>query len=489
MSSAAKPAGGGSIGDTTNSSCLSSNVAQSGCPDPSESSATDRAELELLVDGIKSLGTSRKSNTSAQGGLPSAVKVSGDDASRLSLPELLIAKTVELNITRGGGAPETRGVGLSSSPSTTASSSSAALPKPVRGGVSLADSPPPLAFPYASAAVSGAVTAHSHLQSTTQVSTTSTVNTTPKLLSTSKPSTCPEPGGRAGVGTEGTNFTINPTTDGEMSSSSSSSSAAAAAAAAAAASSPARGAVPSLGTSPSTSPQPSPFHLFSSLPAELRHQIWRYTFTPRAIEIHALRRPHYAELGMAHWQTRCYPHPTLLACHESRLLALKHYRIHVWLGSGRLHLSPTTDIVVVLGQLDMARIQGLLNMFVQRDPVGIGLTRLGLNASCWEYTGVRGIMRSMSRTMFTVFEEFVLVLYMEPIPPEDWGFGVCELYGCEDECDNESSYMMFKKGKARELRDSDEDDWMVVGQNRMKVLGLNFINGWGQRDNGTVSGA
>lgn len=196
------------------------------------------------------------------------------------------------------------------------------------------------------------------------------------------------------------------------------------------------------------------FHLFSSLPPELRHQIWQYTFQPRVIEIHAPRRPHYAELGMALWQTRCYTHPALIVCRESRALALKHYQIQLWIGKAQLYLSRDTDTVVILGEMDIHRINWLLKTIVQRDPIGVGLTRIGLNAACWEYTGVRGMLRAMAGTMFKIFDEFVLVLYRQSTPPDEWRGGTCEIVECEEEL----SYRTFKRGKARELWDT--NDWI-----------------------------
>ncbi|KAL8348525.1 hypothetical protein RB601_002419 [Gaeumannomyces tritici] len=61
------------------------------------------------------------------------------------------------------------------------------------------------------------------------------------------------------------------------------------------------------------------FTLFSSLPTELRLQIWRASFQPRAVEVR-----YQPETDECH--TITHPPAVLQVCHESREEAARHYR-------------------------------------------------------------------------------------------------------------------------------------------------------------------
>ena len=234
------------------------------------------------------------------------------------------------------------------------------------------------------------------------------------------------------------------------------------------------------------------FHLFPSLPAELRLKIWDFSFQPRVIALHT-RKSHYADdsrdRGTPKWQTRNGNPAQLSTCVESRQLALERYTVSLPLAVDRtceragdssldrhrrLYLSLHDDTVVVLGELNVYRIQVLLRYLREHDPRGEGLRRLGVSAGCFAHEGGGQYLRVYAKTIFRDLDELVLCMYNERMPPESWeDGGECELLDCRDT----DHYRRFVLGKGSELRKNEE--WLRVGRRsaELRVVDLIF---WGK---------
>lgn len=235
---------------------------------------------------------------------------------------------------------------------------------------------------------------------------------------------------------------------------------------------------------------PLSFHSFPNLPFELRLRIWRYSFLPRCVELHA-RRSHYADNfqhgGVPKWQSRCY-NPALLSVNlEARFVALDYYRVKLPLAmiapyehagddindpDRVLYINPAVDTVAVLGDLDYGRISRLLKGLRTSDPEGQGLQKFAVSASWTYHQGAGDTIRMLAKHMFPELEEMTVFMYDEKMPPADWTGGTCEL----QDCNHTDYYKRYAMGRGQQMRDGDR--WMVIGRKELRVMELRFRHGW-----------
>jgi len=220
----------------------------------------------------------------------------------------------------------------------------------------------------------------------------------------------------------------------------------------------------------------STFPRFADLPAELRLKIWHHSFLPRVITLHT-RKLHYADdsrnRGVPSWQSRNANPAQLSVSVEARQAAQEHYSVSLPLAvertceragespldrHRRLFLSPRADVVAVLGELNVVRVQLLLRYLQQQDPRRRGLRRLGVSAGCFAHQGGGRSLRVYAKTIFRGLDELVLFMYNERMPPDSWpDGGECDL----SDCRTTDYYRRFVLGRGAELRDG--DGWVRVG--------------------------
>ncbi|KAI8417559.1 hypothetical protein FOFC_00114 [Fusarium oxysporum] len=232
------------------------------------------------------------------------------------------------------------------------------------------------------------------------------------------------------------------------------------------------------------------FHVFSYLPVELRLKIWRYSFSPRCVEIHA-RRSHYADDfqhgGVPKWQSRCKNPVALSVNSEARSAALDYYPVKLPLATVApyehagdsindlnrvLYINPAVDTLVVLGDLDYRRMSQLLSGLSLRDPKGRGLQRLAVSASWTYHQGAGDTIRMLVKHMFPELLELTVFMYAEKMPPIDWAGGVCAL----EDCSGTDYYKRYAMGRGQQMMDGDK--WMVIGKKEIRVMELTFRPGW-----------
>jgi hypothetical protein len=80
----------------------------------------------------------------------------------------------------------------------------------------------------------------------------------------------------------------------------------------------------SLSSTQSNTTQATCFPRFAKLPAEIQLQIWEFTLCPRLITIEIII---YYRTGSRHVSLRASIHTILHACHASRKLGLKYYKL------------------------------------------------------------------------------------------------------------------------------------------------------------------
>ncbi|KAK0716122.1 hypothetical protein B0H67DRAFT_489774 [Lasiosphaeris hirsuta] len=256
--------------------------------------------------------------------------------------------------------------------------------------------------------------------------------------------------------------------------------------------------------SPDSNPfAPGTFPYFPLLPAELRLKIWALSLAPRTIELHT-RRTHYADSDahrrrVPQWQSLSR-NPALLAVSaEARAAALEFYTVALPLAApfGRkggygaferpgdmlsdsdrvLYISLEADTVVLLGDLHYGRLTTLLEWFraqdVGRGRAGKGVRRLAMGVAQWAHEVGARTLKAFARSVFADLEEFVLFMYKERMPPEEWTGGRCVL---EEACLDDDYYRRFVIGKGKQFREG--NGWMAVGKRPMKVVDLQFLDGW-----------
>ncbi|KAK4160551.1 hypothetical protein QBC43DRAFT_325170 [Cladorrhinum sp. PSN259] len=267
---------------------------------------------------------------------------------------------------------------------------------------------------------------------------------------------------------------------------------------------------PTEGTpNPSPSPSSQPlkeFHSFPLLPPELRLKIRYLSFLPRTLELHS-RRTHYADWehygGSPKWKSQSRNPAALSVCIESRMAALEFYTVALPLDAPLspnahsrqevdsprvLYINPQHDTVALLGDLHFARLNKLLDWFreqevaQQRDKKGHGkrgyvpgLRKLAMSTAPWAHDVGAATLRAFSRTVFRDVDEFVLFMYAQPMPPEEWKGGRCDL---GEVSPGEDYYRRFVVGRGKQFVDSSTGGWMKVGRNEMRVAEIRFEDGW-----------
>lgn len=163
-----------------------------------------------------------------------------------------------------------------------------------------------------------------------------------------------------------------------------------------------------------------------------------------------------------------------------------------------LYLSPAADTVCLLGQdSDFARLSGVLRSLRAADPQGEGVRRLGLSVRGWGYGGSAVMMRGLGGTVLRDLEQLVLFMYGEHRPPAEWRERGAAAAAGEDRdalekfrregnalelvpCQGSSAWYAYKiwsGGKGRQFWDED-GNIMRIGQNDIKIMDLEFRNGW-----------
>lgn len=227
----------------------------------------------------------------------------------------------------------------------------------------------------------------------------------------------------------------------------------------------------STGPAVSRASPPHEFTRFPDLPAELRIRIWRFSFAPRVLELHS-RRSHYARAEVGQWQSSCGNPVGFSVCAESRAEARSFYPIAlpVYGGDDRvLYLNPATDTLVVLGELEYPRLSRLFATIQSQDPTEQGLQRIGLSVACWAHEFAGATLKIWARSLFKQLEQFILLMYMERLPPTDFRGGECVL----EDCKGMESFMRYVSD-AREFRSG--NNWMTVGKAELRVMNLHFVS-------------
>lgn len=232
------------------------------------------------------------------------------------------------------------------------------------------------------------------------------------------------------------------------------------------------------------------------------------SFLPRTVELHR-RRSHYADNDRGStpkWQSRSRNPAALSVSAEARAAALECYTValplaapppsrhqtserpgDLLLDSDRvLYLNLEQDTVVVLGDLQCARLVKLLDWFRRADSLAArrgknggttrgkgGLRRLAMSVAPWTHEVGAAALKAFARTLFVDLDEFVLFMYSERLPPPAWRGGPCVLEEASADADY---YRRFLVGRGRQFRSG--DGWMAVGQRPMKVADIRFDDGW-----------
>ncbi|AEO62191.1 uncharacterized protein THITE_2106079 [Thermothielavioides terrestris NRRL 8126] len=234
------------------------------------------------------------------------------------------------------------------------------------------------------------------------------------------------------------------------------------------------------------------------------------SFLPRTVELHT-RRSHYADDdrhgSTPKWQSLSRNPAALSVNTEARAAALECYTVALPLfalpsrtqaserpgellqDSDRvLYLNLEQDTVVLLGDLQYARLTRLLGWFRKMDTLARGrgrgaaassplaakgLRRLAMSVAPWAHEVGAATLKAFARTVFADLDEFVLFMYSERLPPPTWTGGLCVL---EEAAPDTDHYRRFVIGRGRQFRVG--DGWMVVGQRPMKVADISFEERW-----------
>ncbi|KAI2608706.1 uncharacterized protein GGS25DRAFT_491347 [Hypoxylon fragiforme] len=167
------------------------------------------------------------------------------------------------------------------------------------------------------------------------------------------------------------------------------------------------------------------FTLFPLLPAELRIMIWKKSFQLRVVELHT-------RTGTSQWLSSCRNPSALSVCSESRELALEYFSVALPISSSKLdgrlsrlvYINPAVDLLAVVGQANYSQLTDLFEAIEELDPTGRGLRRFGLNISCFVNHFQFSLM-VWNKKHFKRLEAFVLLMYIEKLPPSDFRDGEC----------------------------------------------------------------
>ncbi|KAI1801044.1 hypothetical protein F4811DRAFT_536161 [Daldinia bambusicola] len=164
---------------------------------------------------------------------------------------------------------------------------------------------------------------------------------------------------------------------------------------------------------------------FSSLPTELRFQIWRLTFQPRIVAIHSEKD------AQPKWASNCDNPAALSVCSESRALALDHFTVVLPMFKSKagisiprpLYFSPTCDMLAFIGEVGFKRLSEIFRLVRELDPTHRGLRRVGVSLSCWAHNFRFATLRIWEDSLFTELEDLVLIMYDEQKPPASFQRG------------------------------------------------------------------
>ncbi|KAL2211185.1 hypothetical protein CC79DRAFT_1328626 [Sarocladium strictum] len=232
------------------------------------------------------------------------------------------------------------------------------------------------------------------------------------------------------------------------------------------------------------------FHRFAELPFELREQIWRFSFTRRVIELRA-RKAHYADAfrhgSVPSWQSYSNNPAALSVNAEARKAALRFYYIRIPLAAASscdvpgdstrarertLCLNPAVDTVAMLGDLDFYRLSTFLAGMRHRDPAGVGLRSLAVSARWTSHGGAGSSIQMIVKVMFPDMDEFIVYLLDENFLRNRETNGTWSLEDCTDR----DMLKSFEAEGGRHLRDN--NDWIVIGKNKVRIMQLLFKPGW-----------
>ncbi|KAI0119039.1 hypothetical protein F4814DRAFT_410332 [Daldinia grandis] len=181
---------------------------------------------------------------------------------------------------------------------------------------------------------------------------------------------------------------------------------------------------------PQSLSSPVEFASFPLLPAELRFKIWNEAFPPRVVEIHSQWDANNVWRHLA-WVSNSDNPAVMSVCSESRTLALEHFTILLPVFrsepntsiSRYLYFSPTSDLLVLLGEVDHIRLSDIFRTIQQRDPAHRGLRRVGVSLSCWAHNFNYSALKVWKKAILAELEDLVLIMYDEQKPPASFRHG------------------------------------------------------------------
>lgn len=162
----------------------------------------------------------------------------------------------------------------------------------------------------------------------------------------------------------------------------------------------------------------------------------------------------------------------------------------------KLYVSPEHDTVCLLGQdWDTDRLTHVMRNFREADPLGAGISRLGVSARAWGFGGSVARLKELGTTLFQELDQLVLFMYGEQHPPPAWrakGSAMvdgeerekyrregnrCELIPC-DVGSESIAYRVWSGVHGRQFRE--DGNVLRIGKksNEIRFMDLEFNPGW-----------
>lgn len=109
------------------------------------------------------------------------------------------------------------------------------------------------------------------------------------------------------------------------------------------------------------------------------------------------------------------------------------------------------------------------------------LYRICMSCAVFERAQAGGMLRNAARDLFYDVPNFGLAIGMNAraeAPPDSWEGGTCALkeFPIEEEHDGDVEYKNFMRSIGPRFRDGGR--WMVVGKKELRIVSLQFENGW-----------